>query len=395
MLASIWAVARREFRRIVERKTLYILIIFLPLFLFTLLTLVYNEQIITDIPIAVYDNDNSELSRLLIRGFASTRSVKISGYVSSLDEIKDKMLHAEIQAAIYIPAGMQRDIKRGEAVTIVIYKNASNIIIGNLILKEALSVNRTVAAGILIKKFRAQGLGEKQALNLANPIRVNVQSLGNPGYNYLNYMMPGMLPFILQLVIFISAVLIVSGEFKDGTIADLWRTANGKITAVIAGKLLTHAILHSINVLLLLAIIFPLFGISATGSMAVSTLLMIFFVVVILSIGLMISTLCRDQAFASEIATFLAIPSFIFSGFTYPLWGMPALHNVYAQTMPFTHFLSAFIKVFYLGAPLVYFRSEILILAAFLVGALTVTAIFLRRIRRGTFDVNIENQREN
>ena len=74
----------------------------------------------------------------------------------------------------------------------------------------------------------------------------------------------------------------------------------------------------------------------------------------------------HDQQKATEVAIFLVTPAFLFSGLTFPAWAMPAADAWYAQTMPFTPFLTAFMKVYQMNAPLKYIVPEVLHLSAFL-----------------------------
>ena len=187
-------VMKREIHRIAGKKSLYMLMILLPIILFLFLALIYKNKVVTNIPIAICDNDNSEISRMIIRSAASSRTFKIEKYVMNEQEIKEEILKGNIHGAIYIPNNMEADIKKGKQVTISIYKNTANLIIGNMILKEGSTIVKMISAGVLLKKVRSKGMGEEQAMNIANPIRIDAHSMFNPAYNYENYFMEGILP---------------------------------------------------------------------------------------------------------------------------------------------------------------------------------------------------------
>ncbi|MDD4052406.1 MAG: ABC transporter permease, partial [candidate division Zixibacteria bacterium] len=310
----------------------------------------------------------------IVRSLAATRSLQFTRYVQSVDEIREAMRSGDIYGAVVFPSDLEEDIKSGRQATVVVYRDAGNIIVGNMVLKEATATVRTVSAGILLKKFRSSGMNEQQAMNLANPIRVETQSIGNPGYNYMNYLMPGLLPFMLQLAVIIAAVLVINGEEKDRTLADLFRTARGRVSAVIGGKLLAHLILHTINALLMLAIVFPLFGVDIPGSFPLALLVLVIFIIAVLSLGLCLSSLFHDQTFVTQMAAAITVPSFIFSGFTFPLWSMPGLHVAFAHLLPFTYFMSGFIKAFYLGDPLSELWPEMITFGVFFVLTVAISA---------------------
>jgi ABC-2 type transport system permease protein len=82
--------------------------------------------------------------------------------------------------------------------------------------------------------------------------------------------------------------------------------------------------------------------------------------------------------FATEIVLFYNIPAFIFSGLTFPLWAMPKAIAFYAQFILFTPFLSGFLKIYQVGAPLSYIFSDLLKLSIFLSVSLIVLSFSLR-----------------
>ncbi|MGE5365395.1 MAG: ABC transporter permease, partial [Bacteroidota bacterium] len=110
-------VMRREFHRIAERKTLYFLIILLPLVLFTFLSLIYVKGVVRELPVAVIDKDNSELSRLVTRSMDATSSMKIVMHAVSITEVKEGVLKGKLQGAFYIPEGFEKKLKGGQYAT--------------------------------------------------------------------------------------------------------------------------------------------------------------------------------------------------------------------------------------------------------------------------------------
>lgn len=373
-------VMRREFRRIGDHKVTGILIIVCPLIVFIVLAGIYHGRVVVDIPIGICDLDNSELSRTIIRSFESTRSLKIAGYAQSVDGIQDDMRRGAIQGGVVIPANLETDIKSNKQGTVVVYKNTANLIIGNLILKDASSITQTISAGILLKRLEARGLAAEQAMSLANPIRIDSYSLFNPGYNYANFLIPGLVMVILQMLIMVVGVLVINGEINEGTLKDLFDTADGKVTAVLFGKTLAHLTLHSATGLGVLGLLFPLFGIPLRGSTMVAMALMVYFIAACFLVSLVVSCIVRDKFIATDFAALFNSPAFLFSGYTFPLWAMPGLHRTYAQLLPFTHFLSGFLKIYQLGAPARYLLPELTALSIFVGGSL-VAALFLLKYR--------------
>jgi len=89
----------------------------------------------------------------------------------------------------------------------------------------------------------------------------------------------------------------------------------------------------------------------------------------------MLSALFNKLLLVIDIALFFTSPAFVFSGFTFPRWAMPWYDQVYADIMPYTHFLDGFIKVYYMQLPLVYAKDEMIKLLLFIGVTFTITII--------------------
>lgn len=370
-------VIRREFHRIAERKTLYFLIILLPLGLFTFLSLIYIKGVVRELPVAVIDKDNSELSRLVVRSMDATSSMKIVMHAGSIEEVKEGVLRGKLQGAFYIPEGFEKKLKGGQYTNVSLYKSTASLIVGNLLYKDGVTTLRTISGGVLLKKLRSRGLSAEKAMAVINPIRIDSQSLFNPNYSYLSYLLPGLVTALVQMIIMITSVLIISSEFTHHTFPELYAIAGKNIFNIVAGKSIPHLLLHYATAVGIIGLLFPLFGIELHGILLSTLLFMFLFITAVFFLGLLISCMFHEQLLATELALFINTPAFIFSGFTFPLWSMPAMHNYFAQIIPFTHFLNGFIKIYQMNAPIRYAVPEIKVLSAFLVVSLALSFIVL------------------
>lgn len=378
MSKAIQIIIIREFHRIAERKTLYLLVIILPIIIFLFYPLIYTQELLREIPVVIYDADHSSLSQKIIEMVESAPSMKIVKYVSSVKEIKNNFLNGNISGAFYFPSGMENEIKAGKNSTVVVYRNTSNLIIGNMLMKDGSTIIRTASAGILLKKMTAKGMMTDKAMDIINPIKIETQSLYNPNYSYLNYLVPGILAFTFQMIIMIASVLVLSSEFTHETFPELLEIANNNLSLILLGKAVPHFIIHSSTAIFIVGVIFPFFGIKVIGSILILILFFFLFILACLMLGLLISSIFHDQLFATELAVFINTPAFIFSGFTFPLWGMPFTHSVIAQILPFTHFLSGFLKIYQMNSPLIYILPEVLVLLLFVFVSSILTHLILK-----------------
>ncbi|MFZ6033228.1 MULTISPECIES: ABC transporter permease [Melioribacter] len=322
----------------------------MPFILILILNSIYKKEILRELPVAVYDCDRSELSRKLIRLIDASPSMEIIDSYVSIDMIEDGFNSGKTEAVFYIPSDFERSIKRGLQSRIIVYKNSSNIITSNLILKDASTIVKTFSAGTLLNKFEKNSMNETIAYPLVNPVKIETSSLYNPNYSYVSYLPPGLIAFTLQIAIMLSTSLIINSEFTGRAFGELILISRGNSLLIFAGKFAPYFTLYFFMTLIILFIIFPLYNIAVNGSYVVLLLLFIIFIAVNVNSGILISSLFNDQLFATELTIFINTPAFILSGYTFPVWAMPSVHKALAYSMPFTYFLEAFIKIIRAGA---------------------------------------------
>lgn len=363
----ILAVAAREIRRIIHNKSSRNLLVFVPVCVFILLSFIYTEGIIEEIPVAVFDKDNTQLSRTITRFIEASPQTEIVKHIDSGQKIDEIFLQNDnIEAIFIIPKNLTDEVMQGKSGRVGIYTNSTNIIFANTIYKEAMTVLNTVSTGILRERFVKNGLTKERADQLALPIRVQAKPLYNANYNYLNYLVPGLMTVLLQMIIFFITTRSLNHEFNQKTMTSLFDLAQHKPLNIILGKVLAYFIFSMLLAFFLLFVFF-IFSIPISGNIFYLLLYLAFFVVTIIVLGMFLSTIVVDEIVALDIAFFYNSPAFVFSGFTFPIFAMPIFDKLYAQVVPYTHFLYGFFKLYQMDTPVKYAFPEIIILSLFLI----------------------------
>ena len=386
VLQQMWEVMRHELYIIMHERVFLALLFIIPTLLFPLFIMIYNTGMITDLPIAVYDADNSQMSRSLTRAMDASSSMQVVHSAHSMNELKNLVRKGTVYGALYFPPEMGNDLKRGKQVFPVIFKNAQNLQTGNLIYKDALAILRTWNAGILLKKVRAAGLSQQQSMALVNPIATDVSILYNPNFSYTTFLCPGVIFAQFQVIIMLTALLLVNLEFRTrhrrdypapkSTVLKPWAIL---LSAAIPYLIILYCIAAAVIFILFPAFSMPVHG--STGALFVMTML---FITASFVPGMLAGLLFRKAVSGVAFAIVFNMPAFIFSGFTFPLWAMPQPLAVLANILPFTHYTSAFFKIGMIGMPLVYCIHEILILFLFIILPVT-PAVWLFAAKRRHF----------
>lgn len=348
----------REWKRIFSLPVHYWTLIVMPPALFFLYAFIYQHQKADHLPVAIWDEDQSAVSRQFIFLLQQTETLRFTRHIGSMDELERLMQEGSIFGAIHFPKNMETDIKSRHPVNVAVYTNAAAVVPAKLIYKEAAQVIITAGSGVILQKFVKTGMDKGKAMALVQPVRLTPYMLYNPSYNYQAYLVPGLITVGLQMMMIIVGVLLLNYEGTTRTLQELSQLSKASASNVIAGKTLAHLSVAWVNFILVAFIIFPVFGIGVSAATGKFFVLYTLLALACLGIGQMISALFSDTMLATDIALFYTSPAFVFSGFTFPRWAMPWYDQYYANIMPYTPFLDGFFKVYYMDLPLGYATAE-------------------------------------
>ncbi|GAL63171.1 ABC-type multidrug transport system permease component [Algibacter lectus] len=131
------------------------------------------------------------------------------------------------------------------------------------------------------------------------------------------------------------------------------------------------------------SVVHPLLGIPSSESTLPFLWVVLAFVMANAMLGIMISTIFKNEAIAMDVSFVYNSPAFVFSGFTFPIMAMPAFNAWYAQLIPYTHFLNAFIKGMEMNTPFSFLiQPTVNLLVFFLVGYVITVSIFMFRNKK-------------
>jgi ABC-2 type transport system permease protein len=121
------------------------------------------------------------------------------------------------------------------------------------------------------------------------------------------------------------------------------------------------------------------FGIPFVGSLPLLLAGVFIFVLALVILGYLISTVARTQMQAMQLTFFFFLPSLLLSGFMFPYRGMPSWAQSLGELLPLTHFLRFIRSVMLKGAEFQTVSGSFLALGAFV---LALSALSLLRFRR-------------
>jgi ABC transporter DrrB family efflux protein len=177
--------------------------------------------------------------------------------------------------------------------------------------------------------------------------RINV--LFNPDSSTSNFMIPGLIAVILQIVTVALTAFSIVREKEQGTLEQLMVTPVGRL-GLMLGKLAPYAVLAMVELLVVLFISRVVFAVPSHGSYLTLVLMSLPFVIASLSLGLLISTVAQTQGQALQFTMLTMLPSILLSGYISPRETMPGALYLISNAMPATHYMQVTRGVMMRGA---------------------------------------------
>lgn len=383
VLAAFYHVVRRELHFISHSPFCTLFVFILPVASFIILWTVFYYEVPRDMPIVVRDGDHSALSRQLVRMAEASGALAVAGTVDDPAEGAAYIRRGEAYAMLYIPADFERDLKRRDAPAAVVYYNNQWLLTSGLISRAVREVVGTLSAGADVRARMLQGAHISQAMERYDPVYIDKHALFNPNMNYRYFLLPALLPTMMQMFIIMMTVRTVGGELKHGT-ARHWLDAAGRRASVaLFGKLFPYTLAFIVMTNFMLALLVRFASVPFYGDGPTLVLGSVLFVLAYQSMGFAFAVLAANLRLANSLAGFYAGPAFAFAGITFPLAGMPLAAKCWSYSLPLTHYLNVMLQQALRGAPP---EASFPSLAALCAFVLLPPALLLGRLNRVALD---------
>ncbi len=359
MLLRIFRLITRELKLIIYDYKLLLILVLVPIVYTLLFAFTYSAERVTQIPTWIIDNDKSSLSRNIINAFDRHELIKITKIDGEIEDFHTESIKGNVYCCIIIPPDFEKNIKKNHRVKILTMIEASNMIIANTLSKAASEVTGTFSVGAEIKKLNMKGTPGSYTLSAATPIDSQIRLLNNPPLNYLDFLMPGLVAAVVQQVGLLGIALAFAREIEEDKIKEIHKITSSAFEVMMA-KSIFYSITNFIMSLLCFYILFNGFHSKFTGSAGLFIILNAVFTAAITALGMILSLLCRNKLMATQILMLIAVPSFIISGYTWPVMSMPHGIQVISWLLPLTHFVRPIRDISMLNAPYEVVRSDLL-----------------------------------
>lgn len=321
--------------------------------------LVFGYAINTDvrnIKTAVYNLDPGPQSRDLLQAFENTDYFEIVRYVGSDEELNRSIVTGRVKVGVKIPPDYSNRLLTNKQATVLVLIDGSDSSIATQSLQVASQVGLTESLERLTTELRSSASRTSQL-----PIEVRPKMLFNPDSRSANFMVPGLIAVILQIITTLLTAFSIVREREQGTLEQLMVTPVRPF-GLMLGKLVPYGLIGIVETVTVLTVMRLVFDVPINGSLLLLLALSVLFLFTALAIGLLISTKAQSQIQALQFAWLIMLPSVLLSGFMFPRDSMPLVMRFIGYLVPATHFMEIIRGIVLRGATLIDLLPEVVTL---------------------------------
>ena len=310
------AIIRKEFIQMLRDRITFVMMAGIPMMQLILFGFAVNQDP-KHLPTGLVNGDTGPLSRAIVTRLQTSDYFRL--ITPDLDETEagEKLAVGHFQFVVHIPAGFERDVRKGLRPALLVEADATDPSATSRGLASLEELGARAARDIL------KG-ASAELVATAAPFTVRVQARYNPEAHTAFNIVPGLMGVILTMTMVMITALAMTRERERGTLETLLSTPVKPIE-VLLGKIIPYIVVAYIQIGLILVAARLIFGVPMEGSLFLLLASALVFVLANLGVGVTFSTIARNQLQAVQMTFFFFLPSILLSGFMFPFRGMPEL----------------------------------------------------------------------
>jgi ABC-type multidrug transport system permease subunit len=388
---AIASVARKEFLHIVrDRRVLLLLLILPPVF-----TIIFGHAFEvgepTNVPALLVNRDNNERTQRFVDQLHTAKTFTWREPSPNAKGPED-LLGNGVQATIIIPQGWSDSLMNGDPIPLQLFLDGSDTntaqalegrvqkSLGDFQMNERQYMIDALPQEVFDMAKKLPVEVRKQFVSAMEPWKEQSTVLYNPHSRFIEYVLPGVIGLILQLITVTLMACTIAREREAGTLFQLMVTALRRREIVI-GKIIPYLAVSLLLIVMIMVLTAWHFHVHFSHP-AMLAVVCFLFLLCSLGLGLVISAISKTQTQAIQFSVFFLLPVFVLSGAFAPVEQLPAAIRYIAEIFPLTHFCRAFRLVNMYHAPLPYYAPSLIVLSVGAVLTFLGASFLLRRIEQ-------------
>lgn len=371
------AIAKKEFKHLFRDIRMLLILLLFPVFLLGVFGYAVNFDV-HHIKIVVYDEENSKVSKEFISSLTKSTYFDLVGYINSNSQIKEILDEKRAQCVVVIPKDFSRKFYSNQEAKIQYLIDGVDGNSANIIQFYTMAATQSLNAKLTTEVL------SKAGVKSFVPIDFRPIFWFNPDLKSTRFFIPGLIAMILIITAAVSVSLSLVREKERGTIEQI-NVSSIKSSELLIGKTLPYVLLALVNAAMILIAGYILFDVAVKGSYPLLFLSTLIFLIASTSIGVLVSVISDSQQVAFSVATMVTmLPSFILSGFVFPIESMPPIIQVITNITPAKFFINVLRAIILRGVGVFAIWDQLLYLilyASVLLGAAII--IYNKKETRG------------
>jgi ABC-2 type transport system permease protein len=331
---------KAEWRRVFGTKSAFSLLCLAPLVYGVYYPQPYLNQILRKLPIAVVDNDLSDLSLQIVETLDASGALSVTVRARTLAEARTAIDRGKAFAAVEIPTDTERDVLKGITAHIPIYADATYLFLFRSTASGVATAIGALTSELVSRGARSDGSLVKAKLASLSPADVLLQPIFNPVGGYASYIVPAAFLLILQQTLLIGAAMLTGTALAKG----------GGTIAGVFGRGVAHLTIY-LSALALYLIVLPRFyGFSTLGHLTQLFALATVFLLATSFMGQAIGAWFTRPENATLLLIATSLPQFFTAGFAWPREAIPEAAIALGRIFPADFAIDGLVRINQLGA---------------------------------------------
>ena len=317
----------------------------------------YNAESVRGVPVAIVDQDDSALSRQLIRYAGAHPGIDVVRVTTRPEDAQELIWRGDAAGAMFIPADFSRKVLAGTAPEIEVSGNGSYPLLNKVVLNGLAEVAGTISAGIEGKRLSATTPSAMQVEALRQPLSTEALPMFNVREGYASYIVPGVLVLVMQQTFLLGIGLLF------GTWSSVKSFPYAPNAASYFGALNAFALVVVLNAMYFFGFVFWWQDYPRGGNLAGTIVLTVLYSYAVAALGMLIGTSFRTRERSIQLLVATSMPIMFLSGLSWPTSALPDALQAASWLLPSTAAIQGFIATNQMGASLHEVRTELAALA--------------------------------
>lgn len=347
----------KEFIQVFRDPRMRTVIFVIPL----MQTLIIGYAVTTDVRhvrTAIVDQDNTPASREFIDRFVGSRYFDIVARVGTDDEAAALVDRNEASAVLSILPGFQGDLRAGRVARVQVILDGTDSNTAGIVMSYVSRITSDYSQQVLVQRFQ-QSFGGGQT---PGTVHLQTRAWFNENLESRNFYVPGVIVTVVSVVTLLLTSMAVVREKEIGTMEQVMVTPIRPVEFIL-GKTIPFALIALVDVLLVTAIGAFWFEVPIRGNLLLLLLGTVLYLLTMLGLGLLISTVSQTQQQAMMSSFFYFFPAMLLSGFAFPIANMPRVVQWMTYVNPLRYYLVIVRAVFLKGVGMQVLWPQMLALA--------------------------------